>query len=66
MTQVWIAMCAYLIMAFLTFRDGLEQGVSKLLRVVQLALFERRDLCKLFSPLDTGDRLEDFGQLVML
>ena len=47
-TQLWIALCAYLLVAFLKFRSRLDQSILQLLRLVQLNLFERRDLNELF------------------
>ena len=47
-TQLWIALCAYLLVLFLKFRSGLGQSILQILRLVQLNLFERRDLNELF------------------
>ena len=47
-TQLWIALCAYLWVAFLKFRSRLGQSILQILRLVQLNLFERRDLNELF------------------
>ena len=47
-TQVWIALCAYLLVAFVKYRSRLGQSILQILRLVQLNLFERRDLNELF------------------
>ena len=47
-TQLWIALCAYLLVAFVKFRSRLGQSILQILRLVQLNLFERRDLNELF------------------
>ena len=47
-TQLWIALCAYLLLAFLKFRSRLCQSIFQILRLMQLNLFERRDLNELF------------------
>ena len=47
-TQLWIALCAYLLVAFIKFRSRLGQSILQILRLVQLNLFERRDLDELF------------------
>ena len=47
-TQLWIALCAYLLVAFVKFRSRLGQSILQILRLVQLNLFERRDLKELF------------------
>ena len=46
-TQLWIALCAYLLVAFTKFQSRLGQSILQILRLLQLNLFERRDLDKL-------------------
>lgn len=50
MTQLWIALCAYLVLAFLKFQSKLRHSMQQMLRLLQLNLFERRDFKELFSP----------------
>ncbi len=50
MTQLWIALCAYLVLAFLKFQSKLRHSMQQMLRLLQLNLFERRDFMELFSP----------------
>ena len=65
-TQLWIALCAYLLVSFVKFRSRLGQSILQILRLMQLNLFERRDLTELFSrekqkiPLE-NNQLELFG-----
>ena len=47
-TQLWIALCAYLLVSFVKFRSRLGQSILQILRLLQLNLFERRDLNELF------------------
>lgn len=47
LTQIWIAMCVYLLLAFLKFQSKLTKSMQKILRVLQLNLFEKRDLIAL-------------------
>ncbi len=47
LTQIWIAMCVYLLLAFLKFQSKLTKSMQQILRVLQLNLFERRDLIAL-------------------
>ena len=47
MTQIWIALCVYLILAFLKFQSGLSKSMQQILRVLQMNLFEKRDLMAL-------------------
>ena len=44
MTQIWIALCAYLLLAFIKFQSKLTKTMQQILRVLQLNLFEKRDL----------------------
>ena len=47
LTQIWIALCAYLVLAWLKFKHRLGYSLQQMLRLLQLNLFERRDLLKL-------------------
>jgi len=47
MTQIWIALCVYLLLAFLKFQSKLTRNLQQLLRLLQLNLFEKRDLMAL-------------------
>ncbi|MDH3903198.1 MAG: IS4 family transposase [Xanthomonadales bacterium] len=49
-TQLWIALCAYLVLSFLKFQSKIGASLQRMLRILQLNLFERRDLQELFSP----------------
>jgi len=51
LTQVWIALCVYLLVAFLNFKAKLGTSMQQVLRVLQLNLFSRRNLIDLFRPL---------------
>lgn len=62
LTQIWVAMCMYLLIAYLQFMSKLGLGLQQILRLLQLNLFERRDLMALLrgdppepmtSPLQT-------------
>lgn len=47
LTQIWIAMCVYLLLAFLKFQSKLTKSMQQILRLLQLNLFEKRDLITL-------------------
>jgi hypothetical protein len=49
-TQLWIALCAYLVLSFLKFQSKIGASLQRMLRILQLNLFERRDLQELFFP----------------
>jgi putative transposase len=62
MTQIWIALCVYLLLAYLKFASQLDRSLQQILRLLHLNLFERRDLLALLrgdppvpkiSPLQT-------------
>ena len=50
LTQVWIALCVYLLLAFLKYKAKLGISMQQMLRLLQLNLFERRNLIELFKP----------------
>ncbi|WP_295624072.1 IS4 family transposase [uncultured Nitrosomonas sp.] len=55
MTQVWIAVCVYLLLAFIKFQSKMSKSMQQILRLLQLNLFEKRDLMALLR----GDPLID-------
>ena len=50
LTQVWIALCVYLLIATLNFKARLGSSMQRIIRLLQLNLFARRDLIELFKP----------------
>ncbi|MDP7601411.1 MAG: IS4 family transposase [Rhodospirillales bacterium] len=44
LTQIWIALCVYLMLAFMKFKSKITKSISQMLRLLQLNLFEKRDL----------------------
>jgi hypothetical protein len=44
MTQIWIAVCVYLLLAYLKFVSKISSSLQHIIRLLQLNLFERRDL----------------------
>lgn len=47
LTQLWIAVCVYLLLAYLKFTSRLGKSFQQILRLLQLNLFERRNLMAL-------------------
>ena len=47
LTQIWIAMCIYLMLCFMKFESKLTKSMQQLIRLLQLNLFEKRDLLAL-------------------
>ena len=64
LTQLWIALCIYLLLSFLRFKAKLGISLTAILRLLQLNLFERRYLIDLFKPPDTY-QLTDSPQLLL-
>lgn len=52
MTQLWIALCVYLLLSFFKFMAKFRGSISELLRLLQLNLFEKRPLADLLKPPD--------------
>ena len=44
MTQIWIAICVYLLLAYLKFASQIDKSFQQILRLLQLNLFERREI----------------------
>ena len=66
MTQIWIAMCMYLLLAFLKFQSKLTKSMQQILRLLQLNLFEKRDVMALLRGDPPPDTVADPNQMVML
>ena len=49
MTQLWVAMCMYLLLAYLKFVMRVSWSLHRMLQVLQLNVFERRLLQELFT-----------------
>ena len=47
LTQIWIAMCVYLLLSYIRFLNHIRPSLQQMLRLLQLNLFERRALLAL-------------------
>ena len=47
LTQIWVAMCTYLLMAWIKFSSRIDRSFQQMIRLLQLNLFDRRDLLSL-------------------
>lgn len=47
MTQIWIALCVYLMLAYLKYSSKIGRSLQQMIRLLQLNLFARRDLLAL-------------------
>jgi len=66
LTQIWVAMCMYLLMAFIKFQSKLKKSMQQILRVLQLNLFEKRTLFALLQDEPLPDKLNTTRQLVLV
>ena len=66
MTQIWIAMCVYLLLAFLKFQSKLKKSMQQILRLLQLNLFEKRDLMALLRGDPMHDKQFNINQMALL
>jgi len=49
MTQIWIALCVYLLMAYLKFTSKTDKSMQQILRLLQFNLFEKWSLIDLIT-----------------
>jgi len=49
MTQIWIALCVYLLIAFLKFTSKTAKSMQQILRLLQINLFEKWNLIELIT-----------------
>jgi transposase len=58
-TQIWIAVCVYLLVAIVKRQLGLEHSLYKILQILSVSLFEKTPILQAFSPsammADEGD-----------
>lgn len=66
MTQIWIAMCVYLLLAYLKFCSKLGKSLQQILRILQLNLFEKRNLLALLKGKPIADKPPDTHQMALL
>jgi len=60
LTQIWIATCTYLLMAWIKFSSRIDRNLQQMIRLLQLNLFERRDLLLLLKggPPELADEFQ--------
>ena len=66
MTQIWIALCVYLLLAFIKFQSKLKKSMQQILRLLQLNLFEKRDMMALLRNDPVRDKYLDINQMALL
>ena len=65
MTQIGIAMCVYLLLSYIKFLHKIQPSLQQMLRLLQLNLFERRDLLELLRS-DLPEPLVPPNQITLL
>jgi len=60
LTQIWIAMIAYLMVSYLKFSQKLKQSVQQIFRVLEVNLFERKFILEMFKPKLSQLNIEQF------
>ena len=66
MTQIWIAMCVYLMLAYIKFLSKSALSLQQIIRLLQLNLFDRRPLQELLEPRPKPDQPPTPQQSLML
>jgi len=66
LTQIWIALCLYLLLAYIKFQSKLNKSMQQILRLLQLNLFEKRDLMVLLRGEPIKDRSLSINQMALL
>jgi hypothetical protein len=66
MTQIWVSLCAYLLLAYLKFSAKLSWSLQRIVRVLQLNIFIRRDLLALLRDDPPPNENENVQQLVLV
>lgn len=65
MTQLWIALCVYLLLSFFKFMAKFRGSISEILRLLQLNLFEKRPLSDLLKPPDKVPKARVSPQILL-
>jgi DDE family transposase/uncharacterized protein DUF4372 len=66
MTQIWIALCVYLLLAFIKFQSTLDKSMRQILQMLQINLFEKRDLYTLLQGDPPDNNWVNTNQLAFL
>ena len=66
LTQIWIAMCVYLMLALIKFQSKLGNSLQQILRVLQLNLFEKRDLLGLLRGDPPREPIVNPNQMLLI
>lgn len=65
-TQIWIAICVYLIVAIMKKRMNLEQSLYTILQILSISLFERMPIQQAFQEIDYKSLVTDNPNQLLL
>ena len=65
-TQVWVAVCAYLIVAIIKKEQKILQPMSEILQVLGILQFEKRPISELFTAFDSDNQESRFANQLLL
>ena len=58
-TQIWSAVCVYVLVAIVKKRPGLDQSLYTILQILSVGLFEKTPILQAFSEQDSTDESHD-------
>ena len=65
MTQIWIAMCVYLMISYIKFSSKISKSMQQILQLLQLNIFEKRGLFSLLEDIPINKNGHDPNQMAM-
>jgi len=65
-TQIWIAVSAYVLVAIIRKRLGLEASLYQILQILSLTLFEKTPILQAFRASDSDNALLDASNQLIL
>jgi len=60
LTQIWIALIAYMMVSYLKFSQKFKQSVQQIFRLLEINLMERKCLIDMLKPKLLPDKIEQF------
>ncbi len=66
LTQIWIAMCVYLILSFLKFQSKTNYSLQQIIRLLHMNLFEKWSLNDLLKDKHRLKEPIDYGQMTLV
>jgi hypothetical protein len=64
-TQIWIAICVYLLVACLNKVHGIDESMSRMLQILSVNVFQKVTVNQLLGDFSTTrDGMEVFNQLI--